>query len=101
VRPSLVELAEYASRLGIRLGLENRDHYHEIPLPDELDYLLDLGYYDEVIGYCHDVAMLRSWSIWAVAHTRNGCAALPGGWSVSICTTLSACVITWPPGRAR
>jgi sugar phosphate isomerase/epimerase len=47
VRRSLVELAEYASRLGIRLGLESRDHYHEIPLPDELDYLLDLGY-DEV-----------------------------------------------------
>ncbi len=54
VRRSLVELAEYAGRLGVRLGLENRDHYYEIPLPDELDYLLDLGY-DDVVGYCHDV----------------------------------------------
>ncbi|MDH4135857.1 MAG: sugar phosphate isomerase/epimerase [Anaerolineae bacterium] len=54
VRRSLGELAEYAGRLGIQLGLENRDHYYEIPLPDELDDLLDLGC-DEVVGYCHDV----------------------------------------------
>ncbi len=54
VRRSLVELAEYAARRGIRLGLENRYYYHEIPLPDELDYLLNLGY-DEVIGYWYDV----------------------------------------------
>ncbi len=54
VRRSLIELAEYASRMGVRLGLENRDHYYEIPLPDELDYLLGLGY-DEIVGYLHDV----------------------------------------------
>ena len=53
VRHSLVELAEYAARMGVRLGLENRYHYHEIPLPDELDDLLslDLG---EVVGHWHD-----------------------------------------------
>jgi len=44
----LIELAEYAGQLGVRLGLENRDHYCEIPLLDELDYLLGLGY-DEVL----------------------------------------------------
>lgn len=54
VRRSLVKLAEYAGRMGVRLGLENRDHYYEIPLPDELDYLLGLGY-DEIVGYLHDV----------------------------------------------
>ena len=54
VRRSLMELAEYAARLGIRLGLENRYHYHEIPLPDELDDLLSLGCGD-VVGYWHDV----------------------------------------------
>lgn len=54
VRRSLVELAEYTGRLGVRLGLENRCHYHEIPLPNEVDFLLDLGY-DEVVGYWHDV----------------------------------------------
>jgi len=51
---SMIELAEYAAKAGIRLGLENRYHYFEIPLPDELDILLDLGY-EEVIGYWHDV----------------------------------------------
>jgi hypothetical protein len=50
----LIELPEYAGLLGVRLGLENRDHYCEVPLPDELDDLLDLGY-DEVLVYCHDV----------------------------------------------
>lgn len=51
---SLPELAEYARPFGIRLGLENRFHYHEIPLPDDLERLLDIGYAD-VIGYWHDV----------------------------------------------
>ena len=54
VRRSLIELAEYAARTGIRLGLENRYHYHEIPLPHELDDLLNLGCGD-VVGYWHDV----------------------------------------------
>ncbi len=54
VRRSLIELAEYAGRLGIRLGLENRYHYHEIPLPDELGFLLDIGY-DDVVGFWYDV----------------------------------------------
>ncbi len=51
---SIPELAEYAHRFGIRLGLENRYHYHEIPLPDELERLLALGY-EDIIGYWHDV----------------------------------------------
>jgi sugar phosphate isomerase/epimerase len=54
VRRSLLELAEHAAQRGVRLGLENRYHYHEIPLPDELDNLLDLGLGD-VVGYWHDV----------------------------------------------
>jgi sugar phosphate isomerase/epimerase len=54
VRCSLVELAEYAAQRGIRLGLENRFHFLEIPLPDELEELLDLGF-GEVVGYWHDV----------------------------------------------
>ncbi len=51
---SLMELADYAGRLGLRLGLENRFYYHEIPLPDELEILLNPGY-EQVIGYWHDV----------------------------------------------
>lgn len=54
VRRSLIELAEHAAAKGIRLGLENRYHYQEIPLPDELDELFDLGC-GEVVGYWHDV----------------------------------------------
>jgi len=54
VRRSLVELAEYAARIGVRLGLENRCHYWEIPLPDELEDLLSLDH-GEVVGYWHDV----------------------------------------------
>jgi sugar phosphate isomerase/epimerase len=54
VRRSLIELAEYAAPKGVVLGLENRDHYYEIPLPDELDDLLDLGF-GEWVGYWHDV----------------------------------------------
>jgi sugar phosphate isomerase/epimerase len=54
VRRSLLELADYAAPRGVRLGLENRYHYFEIPLPDELDELLDLGC-GETVGYWHDV----------------------------------------------
>jgi sugar phosphate isomerase/epimerase len=54
VRRSLIELAEHAERLGVRLGLENRLHFYEIPLPDELKDLLSLGLGDTV-GYWHDV----------------------------------------------
>ena len=54
VRHSLAELAEHAAQRGIRLGLENRLRYLDIPLPDELDELLDLGFGDTV-GYWHDI----------------------------------------------
>ena len=54
VRRSLLELAEHAARLGVRLGLENRMHTHEIPLPDELEELLELGC-GSTLGYWHDV----------------------------------------------
>jgi sugar phosphate isomerase/epimerase len=38
---SVEELAQYADGLGIRLGVENRYHYLDIPLPHELDSLLE------------------------------------------------------------
>ncbi len=54
VQRSLVELAEYAGRLGIRLGIENRYHYLEIPSWDELGQLLEaVG--DERVGFWYDV----------------------------------------------
>lgn len=53
VRRSIVELAEYASARGIRLGLENRYHFFEIPLPDELEELLSLDQ-GGTVGYWYD-----------------------------------------------
>jgi sugar phosphate isomerase/epimerase len=37
---SLEEIANVADTAGVKLCLENRVHYYEIPLPDELDILL-------------------------------------------------------------
>jgi sugar phosphate isomerase/epimerase len=54
VRRSLAELLDYAARFGVRLGLENRYHYDEIPLPDELDDLLALDN-GQVLAYWHDI----------------------------------------------
>jgi sugar phosphate isomerase/epimerase len=53
LRRSLVQLAEHAGKKGIRLGLENRYHYFEIPLVDELEDLLGMGL--EGVDYWHDV----------------------------------------------
>ena len=58
VRRSVDELADHASRRGVRLGLESRDHYYEIPLIDELDELLAAGY-GETVGYWHDVGHVQ------------------------------------------
>lgn len=43
VQKSLRELLEYAGRAGVRLGLENRYHYFDIPSPDEMALLLELA----------------------------------------------------------
>ncbi len=51
---SLIEIAEYAGRAGVRLGLENRNHYPEIPLPDEMDMLLE-QLDEECVGFWYDV----------------------------------------------
>jgi sugar phosphate isomerase/epimerase len=37
---SVERLASYADAAGVRLGMENRYHFHEIPLPDEMDRLI-------------------------------------------------------------
>ena len=49
---SLERLAGSADSAGVRLCLENRVHYYEIPLPDELDLLLrELG---GPMAFCFD-----------------------------------------------
>lgn len=52
-RRSLAELAEYAARAGVRLGLENRYHYLDIPLPDEMELYLE-GVDPEIVGFWYD-----------------------------------------------
>jgi sugar phosphate isomerase/epimerase len=54
VKKSLGELFEYAGRLRIRLGLENRYHYFDIPNPDEMGELLALAGPDR-LGFVYDV----------------------------------------------
>ena len=50
---SLLEVVDEAEQYGVVLGLENRDHYYEIPLPHEMDELLKLR--PGTIEYWHDV----------------------------------------------
>ena len=53
LRRSLLELVDDAEALGVQLGLENRDHYYEVPLPHEMDEMLEIR--PGVIDYWHDV----------------------------------------------
>jgi len=53
LRRSLLEVVDEAQGTGVRLGLENRDHYYEVPLPHEVDELLMLR--PGTIEYWHDV----------------------------------------------
>ncbi len=53
-RESLAELVAYAGPQEVALGLENRLHHHEFPLPDETLSLV-AGYSADQAGYWHDV----------------------------------------------
>jgi len=52
-RSSLLELLHAAAPTGVTIGLENRYHFHEIPLPHEYDQILD-GIDPAQAGYWHD-----------------------------------------------
>jgi sugar phosphate isomerase/epimerase len=54
VKKSLVELIEYADQYSVKLGLENRYHYMDIPTIDEMDDLLWLADSDR-LGFIYDV----------------------------------------------
>jgi sugar phosphate isomerase/epimerase len=54
VQKSLSELIEYAESFRVCLGLENRYHYMDIPLPDEMELLLNLAGPDQ-LGFWYDV----------------------------------------------
>ena len=54
VGKSLKELLDFACRFEVRLGLENRYHYFDIPTQDELSALLELAEPDR-LGFTYDV----------------------------------------------
>lgn len=54
VQQSLKELVEYAAPRRVCLGLENRYHYMDIPILDEMKSLLDLAG-PEQLGFWYDV----------------------------------------------
>jgi sugar phosphate isomerase/epimerase len=54
VKKSLNELLEYANTLNIKLGLENRYHYLDIPIIDEMEDLLNLADSSR-LGFVYDV----------------------------------------------
>jgi len=54
VEKSLVELLDYAGRFNVRLGIENRFHYLDIPTVDEMAGILDLAG-PERLGFIYDV----------------------------------------------
>ena len=54
VKKSLLELLDYAAPFRIRLGLENRYHYFDIPSLDEMGELLALARPDQ-LGFVYDV----------------------------------------------
>jgi HAD superfamily hydrolase (TIGR01549 family) len=54
LKKSLHELLEYAAKYSIRLGLENRYHYFDIPGLDEMEELLALAGPDS-LGFIYDV----------------------------------------------
>ena len=59
VKKSLHELLEHASRLKVRLGLENRYHYMDIPSIDEMEKLLCLADSSQ-LGFIYDVGHAQS-----------------------------------------
>ncbi|MDW8318097.1 MAG: sugar phosphate isomerase/epimerase [Anaerolineae bacterium] len=56
---SLEELAAYAAPRGVRLGVESRYHYHEIPGFDELGWLLERTD-PAVVGFWYDMGHVQT-----------------------------------------
>jgi sugar phosphate isomerase/epimerase len=54
VKKSLAGLLDYAGGFNVRLGIENRFHYFDIPTPDEMSEILELAGPDR-IGFLYDV----------------------------------------------
>jgi sugar phosphate isomerase/epimerase len=51
---SVREIVEYAQKMKMSIGLENRYRYYDIPLPDEMEHLLDVCH-EPWFGFQYDV----------------------------------------------
>lgn len=63
VTKSLQEIIPFADGSGVALALENRNRYHDIPLPDELDLFLNLCHepwfgFQFDVGHAHNLDRL-------------------------------------------
>jgi sugar phosphate isomerase/epimerase len=58
-RDCLMRIIEHASRAGIRLGVEGRQCYEEIPTEMELTALLDEINAPDIVGYWHDFGHIQ------------------------------------------
>jgi FMN phosphatase YigB (HAD superfamily)/sugar phosphate isomerase/epimerase len=59
VKKSLAELLNYAGKLNIHLGIENRYHIFDLPSPDEMGEILALAGPDR-LGFLYDVGHARA-----------------------------------------
>jgi sugar phosphate isomerase/epimerase len=62
VKNSILELLAYAEKQNVKLGIENRYHFMEIPSPDELEVLLSFAGNDR-IGMLYDVGHAQALDI--------------------------------------
>lgn len=82
VKKSVAELLDYAAPLGVRIGLENRYHWTDIPTQDEMAELLTLGN-PQQLGFWFDIGH-------ATALDRLGFYSLEG-WLSRFSTRLVGC----------
>jgi sugar phosphate isomerase/epimerase len=91
---SIRALGEHARGTGVRLGLECRDGYHEIPSLEEFSEVLAAC--DGLpVGYWHDAGHGPNLTISALLRTKISCAATERRWWACIFTTFT------PPATIR
>lgn len=58
-REAVRQLLPYAAELGIKLGIEGRSHYEQVPSEDEMSVLMQEFGDDPFIGYWHDFGHIQ------------------------------------------
>lgn len=58
-RETLVQLLPHAAACGVKLGLEGRSHYEQIPSEDEMLRLMQEFAGDSMMGYWHDFGHIQ------------------------------------------